>query len=100
MEPVGLTFEEFKKIGLFTGKKKQTEKYRRYEKNGFKTPSSKVELYSNQLKGWGFDPLPTYYELPETPYSDPELAKEYPLILITWKRRLSRHSGGRQIASL
>jgi anaerobic selenocysteine-containing dehydrogenase len=100
LEPVGLTFEEFKKIGLFTGKEKQPEKYRRYEQNGFKTPSGKVELYSSQLKEWGFDTLPTYYEPPETPYSDPELAEEYPLILITWKRRPYHHSEGRQIASL
>jgi anaerobic selenocysteine-containing dehydrogenase len=100
LEPVGLTFKEFKKIGLFTGKDKQLEKYRRYEQNGFKTPSTKVELYSSPLKECGFDPLPTYYEPPETTYSDPELAKEYPLVLFSWKRRLYRHSGGRQIASL
>jgi len=100
LEPVGLTFKEFKKIGLFTGKEKQPNLYRRYEQNGFKTPSGKVELYSSRLKEWGFDPLPTYYEPPETPYSDPELAKEYPLIFISWKRKPYRHSGGRQIASL
>jgi anaerobic selenocysteine-containing dehydrogenase len=100
LEPIGLTFKDFKEIGLFTGKEKQPSQYRRYEKNGFKTPSGKVELYSNQLKKWGFDPLPTYCESPETPYSDPELAKEYPLIFITWKRKPYRHSGGRQIASL
>ena len=100
LEPVGLTFKEFKKIGLFTGKEKQPNQYRRYEQNGFKTPSGKVELYSSRLKDWGFDPLPTYDEPPETPYSDPELTREYPLIFITWKRKLYRHSGGRQIASL
>jgi anaerobic selenocysteine-containing dehydrogenase len=100
LEPVGLTFKEFKKIGLFTGKEKQPNQYRRYEQNGFKTPSGKVELYSSRLKEWGFDPLPTYYEPPETHYSDPELAKEYPLIFITWKRKPYRHSGGRQVASL
>jgi anaerobic selenocysteine-containing dehydrogenase len=100
LEPVGLTFKEFKKIGLFTGKEKQPNRYRRYEQNGFKTPSGKVELYSSRLKEWGFDPLPSYYEPPETPYSDPELAEEYPLIFITWKRKPYRHSGGRQIASL
>ena len=59
-----------------------------------------VELYSSRLKKWGFDPLPIYYEPPETPHSDPELAKEYSLILTSWKRRFYRHSGGRQIASL
>ena len=100
LEPVGLTFKEFKKIGLFTGKEKQPNQYRRYEQNGFKTPSGEVELYSSQMKEWGFDPLPTYYEPPETPYSDPELAKEYPLIFTTWKQKPYRHSGGRQIASL
>jgi anaerobic selenocysteine-containing dehydrogenase len=100
LEPVGLTFKEFKKIGLFTGKEKQPNQYRRYEQSGFKTPSGKVELYSSRLKEWGFDPLPTYYEPPETSYSDPELAKEYPLTFITWKRKPYRHSGGRQIASL
>jgi anaerobic selenocysteine-containing dehydrogenase len=100
LKPVGLTFKEFKKTGLFTGEEKRPNQYRRYEKNGFKTPSGKVELYSSRLKEWGFDPLPTYYELPETPYSDPELAKEYPLIFITWKRKPYRHSGGKQIGSL
>ena len=100
LEPVGLTFREFKKIGLFTGEEKRPERYRRYEQNGFRTPSGKVELYSDRLKELRFDPLPTYHEPPETPYSDPELAKEYPLVFISWKRKPYRHSGGRQIPSL
>jgi anaerobic selenocysteine-containing dehydrogenase len=96
LEPTGLTFKEFRKIGVISG----TKQYRRYEVNGFETPSRKVELYSSRLKEWGLDPLPTYYELPETPYSDPRLAKEYPLIFTSWKRSPYRHSGGRQIATL
>jgi anaerobic selenocysteine-containing dehydrogenase len=100
LEPVGLTFKEFKKIGLFSGEEEQPERYRRYEQNGFRTPSGKVELYSDRLKELRFDPLPTYHEPPETPYSDPELAKEYPLVFISWKRKPYRHSGGRQIPSL
>jgi anaerobic selenocysteine-containing dehydrogenase len=100
LEPVGLTFKEFKEIGLFSGKEKQSNKYRRYEHSGFRTPSGKVELYSSRVKKWGFDPLPTYYEPPETPYSNPELAKEYPLMVISWKCKHYRHSGGRQVASL
>ncbi len=96
LKPAGMTFNEFKKIGVISG----TKQYRKYEINGFETPSGKVELYSSQLEEWGFDPLPIYYELPETPYSNPELAKEYPLILTAWKSVLFRHSGGRQIATL
>ncbi len=100
LQPVGLTFEEFKKMGRFTGRDKQPKQYKKYEQNGFKTFSGKVELYSNQLGEWGFDPLPTYYEPPETPYSAPELVKEYPLQCTTRKLSVYRHSGGRQIPSL
>jgi anaerobic selenocysteine-containing dehydrogenase len=45
-------------------------------------------------------PLPTYQELPETPYSDPELAKEYPLIFTTWESGAFYHSQHRQVARL
>lgn len=99
LEPVGITFDEFKKMGRFAGKKKMRQ-YKQYEESGFKTPSGKVELYSKQLEDLGFDPLPLYYEPPETPYSDPELAEEYPLICTTHKAGEYRHSGGRQIPSL
>lgn len=74
--------------------------YRKYETEGFGTPSGKIELYSNRLKEAGFDPLPIYYEPPETPYSAPDLAKEYPLIMTSGKSVVYRHSQGRQIPSL
>ncbi len=96
LEPIGLTFDEFRKVGAIEGKKR----YRGYETGGFETPSGKVELYSSQLEEWEIDPLPTYRELPETPHSDPELAKEYPLVFTTWKSEPYRHTGGRQLASL
>ena len=96
LEPLGLSFDEFRKVGVLT----QSKAYRLYKKNGFPTPSGKVELYSDTLKARGFDPLPIYREIPETPSSNPELAEEYPLILTSWKSSAYRHSGGRQIASL
>jgi len=96
LEPAGISFNEFREIGVLAC----SQNYRSYQSQGFPTPSGKVELYSSQLKEWGFDPLPTYYESPETPYSAPELAKEYPLVLTSGKRSCYRHSGGRQIASL
>lgn len=96
LEPAGLSFDEFRKIGIIPGGKQ----YRSYVIKNLETSSGKVELYSDQLKQWGFEPLPTYCEPPETPYSDPGLAKEHPLILTTWKSAPFRHSGGRQIATL
>ncbi len=96
MKPSGLTFDEFRKVGRLVG----TKEYRKHEKDGFATPSKKIELYSQRLKDWGFDPLPTYRETPETPMSAPELATEYPLIFTSWKVDEFRHAGGRQIESL
>ena len=96
LKPAGLTFDEFRKVGVISGSKQ----YGKYEKNGFDTPSGKVELYSSQLEEWGFDPLPVYHEPPESPYSEPELANEYPLVFTNRKLAPFQHSGGRQIATL
>ncbi len=99
LEPVGMTFETFKEKGRYMGDK-TAKTYKKYERSGFSTPSGKVELYSTQLETLGFEPLPIYHEPPETPYGDPDLTKEYPLLCTTWKLGVYRHSGGRQIPSL
>ncbi|MEJ2723106.1 MAG: molybdopterin-dependent oxidoreductase [Deltaproteobacteria bacterium] len=99
LEPAGMTLEDFRTMGRFTGGKKE-KRYKKYEEEGFKTPSGKVELYSSQLETLGFEPLPVYHEPPESPDSAPETAKEYPLLCTTWKLSVYRHSGGRQIPSL
>ena len=75
--------------------------YRKYESRGFMTPSKKVEIYSEQLEKLGCDPLPTYREPAESPVSQPELAKEYPLILIAGtKLEMYTHSEMRNIPGL
>lgn len=61
---------------------------KKYEKRGFNTPSGKVELYSERLEGYGIDPLPTYHPLLDSPEVNPELARTYPLNLITGRRVL------------
>ncbi|WP_300465040.1 molybdopterin-dependent oxidoreductase [Desulfobacula sp.] len=96
LKPKGLSFGEFRKIGLLQGQKG----FRRHEKEGFSTPTGKIELFSKRLKDWGFDSLSHYTEPPDTPYSEPETAKLFPLVLTTWKHDPYRHSGGRQIQSL
>jgi len=74
--------------------------YKSYEKRGFNTPSGKVEIYSQQLGEWGYDPLPDYQELPESVYSTPELFKEYPLIFTSAKDPFYFHSSNRNLSSL
>lgn len=96
MAPAGLTFDEFRKMGVLPGIKE----YRQHTTQGFPTPSGKVELYSKRLQDMGHDPLPVYYELPETPQSDPDLAKQYPFVLTSWKPECFRHSGDRNIGAL
>lgn len=91
---MGITYEDFKKMGYIS----EPIQYKKYEEEGFKTPSGKVELYSSILEKFGYEPLPFYQENPETPISTPELAKEYPLILITGGRHVVYfHSANRQI---
>jgi len=100
MEPSGLTVKHLKEeapSGLATAPKYYDE----YKKRGFHTPSGKVELYSEELERLGYDPLPTYYENPESAISSPELAKEYPLVLTTGARILEYwHSQYRNVPGL
>jgi len=105
LEPRGMTFEELRDKGFVT----DAFEYRKYEKgllrsdkeSGFPTPTGKVELYSTLLEKCGLDPLPYFEEPPESPVSNPEVAKEYPLILTTGARmRELFHSEHRQIPSL
>jgi len=75
--------------------------YKKYEMQGFMTPSKKVEIYSERLEMYGHDPLPVYREPAESPVSQPELAKEYPLILIAGtKLEAYTHSMMRNIPGL
>ena len=67
-------------------KKHELGMFRKDQKPGFETPTGKVEIYSSILKKHGFDPLPTYKEPLESPQSTPDLAKKYPLVLMTGAR--------------
>ncbi|MDW8023105.1 MAG: molybdopterin-dependent oxidoreductase [Nitrososphaerota archaeon] len=100
LKPLG--YDSFEELMRETGgiiRPPREEK--KYEKVGFGTPTGKVELYSTVFEKLGYDPLPRYYEPPESPVSTPELAKEYPLILITGSRHQPfYHSEFRQIDSL
>lgn len=59
---------------------------RKDKKPGFNTPTGKIEIYSTILKKYGFDPIPTYKEPIESPKTNPDIAKQYPLVLMTGAR--------------
>ena len=50
---------------------------------GFPTPSGRIEFWCESLAAFGYDPLPDFEEPAESPVSTPELAKEYPLVVVT-----------------
>ena len=76
-------------------------KYGTLREKGFPTPSGKVEIYSETMEKFGYDPLPTYQEPHESPVKTPEVTREYPLILTTGARRLNfLHTQMRNISKL
>lgn len=98
VKPMGLTFKEFMDKG---GYEVPPNVYKKYEQRGFATPTGKAELYSTIFEKLGYDPLPRYEESHENPISTPELAKNYPLILINGGRfHPMFHSEHRQIESI
>ncbi len=62
--------------------------YKKWEKGllrvdghpGFATPTGKFEIASTILAEHGYDPLPVYTEPLESPLSQPELARKFPLV--------------------
>ncbi len=62
--------------------------YKKWEKGllrqdgrpGFDTPTGKFEIASTILEEHGYDPLPVYTEPLESPRSQPELARTFPLV--------------------
>jgi anaerobic selenocysteine-containing dehydrogenase len=64
----------------------------------FPTDTGKANLFSTLHQRAGYPPLPTYTEPAESPFSRPDLAQEYPLVLTTGKRQMGwHHSEFRQI---
>jgi len=101
LEPMGITTAELKRHpqGIELGSAFRPEKA--YEKSGFQTPSGKAELKSSILAKYGYEPLPVYQEPAESPLSQPELTRTYPLVLTSGARNVVyTHSQFRQIKSL
>jgi anaerobic selenocysteine-containing dehydrogenase len=83
LEPMGITWQEFKKKNRVRGE----VQYFKYRERGFSTPTGKFELYSTLLEKWGYDPLPQFREPPESQVSRPDLNMRFTYTLITGARQ-------------
>jgi len=100
IEPSGFSFDYLlneKPEGDFYAEKQYT-----IPDGIFRTPSGKIEIYSNTLEQVGFDPLPSYLE-PERGLERGDMAfrEKYPLILSVGNRSLYyTHSQHRHVGAL
>jgi anaerobic selenocysteine-containing dehydrogenase len=100
LRPVGVSTQDLLEnaSGLYCG---DPMRYRKYEQDGFHTPSGKVEFYSHVLDAYGYDPLPDYEEPVESPVRRPDLAERFPLILNAGRREaVYTHSRHRNLPQL
>lgn len=88
----GFTFDEFLKIRKLYPKKE----YKKPEEEPFKTPSGKVEIYSERLAEEGLAPMPTWEGITRFP----KPTEEYPLILTSYKENSFMLTGFKMIDSL
>lgn len=80
--PSGLTREQLTKEhpeGAYYAEKK-------YIQGKYRTPSGKIELYSETLAENGYDPIPHHVEPSKSPFRTPEIYQKYPVILTTGSR--------------
>ena len=97
LKPSGLTREQLEKEhpeGAYYAEIK-------YVQGKYRTPSGKIEIYSETLAENGYDPIPHHVEPSRSPMSTPELYKKYPLILTTGSRIPEyTHTQFREVAKL
>jgi anaerobic selenocysteine-containing dehydrogenase len=99
LEPSGVTLDDLRanpagvRLPLSTA-------HRKYEANGFRTPTRKIELYSETLAASGYPALPEFAEPATSPVSRPDLAARYPLILSSAKALRFCETQHRSIAEL
>ncbi len=97
LEPTGVTLAQLKnRPGGMTVPLEV--KYQKHVKNGFKTPSRKVEIYSLAFARQGYDPLPGFV-MPEEVFGA-ETLRHYPFTLTTAKAIAFCHGQHRSIPSL
>lgn len=94
----GVTFERLMEHGWV--RLNVPTPYLPFAEGDFGTPSGKVEFRSERMHALGLDPLPTYIPPRELPETAPELAKRYPLSLISSPRHFFLNTTFVNVASL
>ena len=100
LEPSGITVGQLREQpgGIWYGDLSHELKYM---EEGLKTTSGKVELYSETVESYGYDPMPDFVEPLPILVDNPKLAEDYPLILTTGARISAfTHSRHRNVARL
>jgi anaerobic selenocysteine-containing dehydrogenase len=80
LKPLGLTHKDLSNGPV---RLKLPQNWAPFAQGGFGTPDGKCHLSSSKEKAAGRDPLPYYIPPHEDPQTKPELAKKYPLQMIT-----------------
>ena len=96
LKPLGMSYADLTEKGILEADKV----FGKYKTQGFRTPTGKVELFSEQLEEMGIDPLPTYVESSQTPLFSPDRVQEYPLVLTNYKNPYYFHASHRNIQGL
>lgn len=89
LKPSGMRYEKFKEKRTLRAKKE----YRRHQ---YRTPSKKIEIYSERLVKIGYAPMPLWEELRLAP----EAPEEFPLLLTNAKEEAYMLSGFKAVASV
>ena len=94
LQPYDIDMEKMRceKI-IFNSWQEDTEiKYGKYRKNGFPTESGKIQLYSDNMKRKGNDPIPIFEDFSKT-------TLEYPYLATNYKSQYFYQTAGHQLES-
>ena len=89
LKPSGMSFEQFKE-------KRVLKPQKEYRPHQYRTPSGKIEIYSEQLGKLGYAPIPRLQELSKIK----DVSDEYPLLLTNGKEEAYVVNGYKHVASL
>lgn len=77
LEDLGVTYKDLVAQGGVY--EYDQRKFKKYEHQGFKTPTGKVEIHSERLKSFGYDPFPIRKDI----FHPIEVSEQFPLYLTT-----------------